>query len=455
MRSEVYYANSAILKNANAGVISSIPMREINATATDVVYAFSAIPTQRRAAVLDSSGVGYLGSHLLIAAADPVDVFELKAGGQEGLAELMEFVTGGGASIFTLAYEFGATLQPKPVHLPSLSNEPYAYAARYDTLVVHDYSSGETYLTGNESRYEELESVLQATVSTATELPDARSVRSSFIKDEYVSAVEQIREYIRSGDTYQANLTQQFAIEFEAAVPPGEVFTRLRRQNPSAFAAFIQRGDTAVVSSSPERFFRIEGDWITVAPIKGTIRRGTTPEEDVALRKSLAESAKDRAENTMIVDLLRNDLGRICEFGSVAVDELCAVEEHSTLFHLVSTVRGKLRPGTGLGEVLLSLFPSGSITGAPKVRTMQIIGEIEPIARGISMGSIGIVVPGDEFKPLGPFIDSNVAIRTVTIEGSEARFNVGGGVVIDSDPESEYRESLLKAKALLQALGVK
>lgn len=157
----------------------------------------------------------------------------------------------------------------------------------------------------------------------------------------------------------------------------------------------------------------------------------------------------------MIVDLLRNDLGRICEFGSVAVDGLCAVEEHSTLFHLVSTVRGKLRPSTGLGDVLLSLFPSGSITGAPKVRTMQIIGEIEPVARGLSMGSIGIVVPGDEFEPLGPFIDSNVAIRTVTIEGREARFNVGGGVVIDSDPESEYRESLLKAKALLHALGVK
>lgn len=455
MRSEVYYANSAVLKNAYTGVISSNPMKAIRATAADVVNAFSSLAAERRAAVLDSSGVGYLGSHLLIAAADPVDVFELKNGGQESLDELTDFVTRGGATIFTMSYEFGATLQPKLIRAVLTENEPFAYAARFGALVVHDYSSGETYLTGSESRFEELESVLQTTVSSANELPEARSVRSSFTKDEYVSAVERIRELIRSGDTYQANLTQQFAIEFEDAIPAGEVFRRLRRQNPSAFAAFIQRGRTAVVSSSPERFFRIEVDRITVAPIKGTIRRGTTPEEDAALRRSLAESAKDRAENTMIVDLLRNDLGRICEFGSVAVDGLCAVEEHSTLFHLVSTVRGKLRPSTGLGDVLLSLFPSGSITGAPKVRTMQIIGEIEPVARGLSMGSIGIVVPGDEFEPLGPFIDSNVAIRTVTIEGREARFNVGGGVVIDSDPESEYRESLLKAKALLHALGVK
>lgn len=455
MRSEVYYANSAVLKNAYTGVISSNPMKAICATAADVVNAFSSLAAERRAVVFDSSGVSYLGSHLLIASADPLDVFELKAGGQEGLAELTDFVTRGGATIFTMSYEFGATLQPKLIRAVLTENEPYAYAARYDALVIYDYSSGETYLTGSESRFEGLESVLQTTVSSANELPEARSVRSSFTKDEYVSAVERIREHIRSGDTYQANLTQQFAIEFEASVPPGEVFTRLRRQNPSAFAAFIQRGSTAVVSSSPERFFRIEGDRITVAPIKGTIRRGTTPEEDAALRRSLAESPKDRAENTMIVDLLRNDLGRISEFGSVAVDELCAVEEHSTLFHLVSTVRGKLRSGIGLGEVLLSLFPSGSITGAPKVRTMQIIGEIEPVARGLSMGSIGIVVPGDGFEPLGPFIDSNVAIRTVTIKGREARFNVGGGVVIDSDPESEYRESLLKAKALLQALGVK
>lgn len=436
-------------------MISSNPMKAISATAADVVNAFSSLAAERRAAVLDSSGVGYLGSHLLIAAADPVEVLESKSGGKEGLAEFTEFVTAGGAVIFTHSYEFGATLQPKPIRVGITGREPLAYAARYDALVVHDYSTGETYLAGNGSRFDELERILGNAATAVRELPQACSVRSSFTKDEYVSAVERIREHIRSGDTYQANLTQQFAIKFEAAVPSGELFRRLRRQNPSAFAAFIQRGNTAVVSSSPERFFRIEGDLITVAPIKGTIRRGSTPDEDAAMRKSLAESVKDRAENTMIVDLLRNDLGRICEFGSVAVDQLCAIEEHSTLFHLVSTVRGKLRPGTDLGDVLVSLFPSGSITGAPKVRTMQIIGEIEPPARGLSMGSIGIVVSGEEFQPLGSFIDSNVAIRTVTIEGMEARFNVGGGVVIDSEPESEYRESLLKAKALLQALGVK
>ncbi|HMS10973.1 MAG TPA: chorismate-binding protein, partial [Pyrinomonadaceae bacterium] len=233
------------MKNAYRGVISSNPMKAIRATAADVVNAFSSLAAERRAAVLDSSGVSYLGSHLLIAAADPVEVLELKAGGREGLAELTEFFSRGGAAIFNLSYEFGATLQPKPIRGGFPDNEPFAYAARYGSLVVHDYSTGETYLTGSENRFEDLEEILSNAISAATEIPDARSVRSSFTKDEYVSAVERIKEHIRSGDTYQANLTQQFAIEFEAVVPSGEVFSRLRRQNPSAFAAFIQRGGTA------------------------------------------------------------------------------------------------------------------------------------------------------------------------------------------------------------------
>lgn len=458
MRSEVYYVNSAILKNAKGGVISSISVKEISATAADVVNAFSALPPERQAAILDSSGVGYLGSHLLIAGVDPVKTFEVRNGGLDGLAELARLLNTDFASIFTLSYEFGASLQPKPIRIPetSESNEPLAYVAQFDTLILHDYATGKTYIDGNEARFDEIESLLVTAAETVVGgIPAARAVRSSFTKDEYVAAVNRVKEHIRRGDTYQANLTQQFAIEFEDAIPAGEVFKRLRSQNPSAFAAFVQRGETAVVSSSPERFFRIEEDRISVAPIKGTIKRGADREEDAALREALAASAKDRAENTMIVDLLRNDLGRICEYGSVAVDQLCTIEEHATLFHLVSTVSGRLRQDAGLSEVLLSLFPSGSITGAPKVRTMQLIGEIEPVARGLSMGSIGIAVGGNRFEKLGPFIDTNVAIRTITISGNRAVFNVGGGVVIDSEPDSEYRESLLKAKALLQALGVK
>jgi len=457
VRSEVYYVNSAILKNAKGGVISSFSVKEISATAADVVNAFSALPPERRAAILDSSGVGYLGSHLLIAGVDPVKTFEVRTGGLEGLSELAGLLNTNFASIFTLSYEFGASLQPKPIRIPEAakSKEPLAYVAQFDALIIHDYATGRTYIDGNEARFDELESLLATAAGPVGGIPTVCSVRSSFTKDEYVAAINRVKEHIRRGDTYQVNLTQQFAIEFEDAIPAGEVFTRLRSQNPSAFAAFVQRGGTAVVSSSPERFFRIEGDQISVAPIKGTIKRSADREEDAALREVLAASAKDRAENTMIVDLLRNDLGRICEYGSVAVDQLCTIEEHATLFHLVSTVSGRLRQDAGLSEVLLSLFPSGSITGAPKVRTMQLIGEIEPVARGLSMGSIGIAIGGKAFKSLGPFIDTNVAIRTITISGNRAVFNVGGGVVIDSDPDSEYRESLLKAKALLQALGVK
>ncbi|MEP6789101.1 MAG: anthranilate synthase component I family protein, partial [Acidobacteriota bacterium] len=190
----------------------------------------------------------------------------------------------------------------------------------------------------------------------------------------------------------------------------------------------------------------------TTSPIKGTRSRGETPEKDNALRQELLASKKDRAENTMIVDLLRNDLGRVCEYGSVRVEKLCDLEEHPTLFHLVSTVSGDLRPGTKVSEILEAVFPCGSITGAPKISTMRIIDEIETAGRGLSMGAIGYYVPPDGFE-LSQTLDLSVAIRTMVIRDNTATFNVGGGIVIDSDPESEYEETLLKAKALLTAIN--
>lgn len=219
-----------------------------------------------------------------------------------------------------------------------------------------------------------------------------------------------------------------------------------------------------MISASPERFFKChspsvsEGDSptlsferITTSPIKGTRKRGKTSEEDAALRNELLASKKDRAENTMIVDLLRNDLGRVCEYGSVEVEKLCEIEEHPSLFHLVSTVAGNLRPGTKFSDILKALFPCGSITGAPKISTMRIIDEIEPSSRGLSMGAIGYHIPrGFELEPT---LDLSVAIRTMVIRDQTATFNVGGGIVIDSDPESEYEETLTKAKALLAAIG--
>jgi anthranilate/para-aminobenzoate synthase component I len=192
---------------------------------------------------------------------------------------------------------------------------------------------------------------------------------------------------------------------------------------------------------------------IESSPIKGTRRRGVNPDEDDRLRRELQLSQKDRAENTMIVDLVRNDLGRVCEFGSVTVEKLCEIEEHPTLFHMVSTVRGKLRQQVRFSEILRAVFPCGSITGAPKIRTMQIIDEIEPADRGLSMGAIGCYIPATFEVGFDTTFDLSVAIRTMVIRGEQVVFNVGGGIVIDSDPAKEYDESLLKAAALLRAIG--
>jgi para-aminobenzoate synthetase len=242
------------------------------------------------------------------------------------------------------------------------------------------------------------------------------------------------------------------------------VFWRLRRDHPAPFAAFIRRRESTVISASPERFFKISagggadmdaadrGLDILAAPVKGTQRRGTTPKEDAALREELLRSEKERAENMMIVDLLRNDLGRVSEYGSVIVDKLCSIEEHPTLFHLVSTVRGRLRRQTRFSEVLRAVFPCGSITGAPKISTMKILEEFETANRGLSMGAIGCYLP-PAFGISDTIFDLNVAIRTMVVQGGEAIFNVGGGITIDSVPDKEYEESLLKAEALLKAIG--
>jgi para-aminobenzoate synthetase component 1 len=224
----------------------------------------------------------------------------------------------------------------------------------------------------------------------------------------------------------------------------------LRSQHPASFAAFIRRRDDTIISASPERFLRVEvnatGRTVEAWPIKGTRERGRERKEDARLRAELSSSEKDRAENIMIVDLLRNDLGRVCRYGTVTVPELFTIQEHPTLFHLVSQVRGLLREDVTAGALLRAAFPCGSITGAPKLRAMEILYEMEPASRGLSMGALG-------YFSFDGRVDLSVAIRTMTVRDCMARFNVGGGIVADSQPEEEYEESLVKARALLRALG--
>lgn len=430
-------------------------MHEIDMTADELVSALMTLASTERVCLLDSCGVGHLGSHLMVAGIAPVETFEFSsADAGETLRVLDRTFTGDNAVFLTLSYEFGAGINSiqrseKPVRTFS---EPDVFAAVFDCLIVHDYDKQRTFLTGIESSLAPVEAKLRNAGNFETAIPHLVDVSSNFTKREYLENIEAIKERIRCGDTYQTNLTQRLTAELPASTTPERIFLRLREHHPAPFAAFIKRSDSTVVSASPERFFKVEGSTITTSPIKGTRPRSRDSVQDEIHRHELRSSHKDIAENTMIVDLLRNDLGRVCEFGSVRVEKLCDLEEHPTLFHLVSTVTGELKPDVKFSEILRAMYPCGSITGAPKISTMRIIDEIETADRGLSMGSIGYYIPHGKFD-LPAAIDLSVAIRTIVVKDQVAAFNVGGGIVIDSDPDEEYLESLTKAKALLDAIN--
>ncbi|HQZ97347.1 MAG TPA: aminodeoxychorismate synthase component I [Pyrinomonadaceae bacterium] len=434
-------------------------MQDLSMNADELVAALLTLSSTEQVCILDSCGVSHLGSHLLIAGIDPVDSIGISSPDTEETLDLIDKkLSGDLASIFTLSYDLG----PKILGIRTIPSstfgkqlEPDLFLTQFDVLIIHDYDAERSFLFGNTAKFSAIEGRLRSQTSDLEFgiSNDQPLLSSNFTKPEYIFAVEKIKERIRSGDTYQTNLTQQLTIELPADRTPATIFSRLRRGHPAPFAAFIRRDDSTVISASPERFFSIRGNRITTSPIKGTRKRGETEAEDQALKRDLLSSEKDRAENTMIVDLLRNDLGRVCEYGSVEVEKLCELEEHPSLFHLVSTVGGDLRPETKTSDILRAVFPCGSITGAPKISTMKMIAELEPSKRGLSMGAIGYSIP-DGFE-LEPAMDLSVAIRTMVIRDQTATFNVGGGIVIDSDPESEYEETLTKAKALLAAIGVR
>jgi para-aminobenzoate synthetase component 1 len=263
---------------------------------------------------------------------------------------------------------------------------------------------------------------------------------------QFKAAVRRAVDYIEAGDIYQANVTQRFRAKLPAGFDRLALYDVLRRRNPATFAAYLDFGDTALLSSSPERFLKLNAGLVETRPIKGTRPRGRGPAEDAALAAELLASAKDRAENLMIVDLLRNDISRVCQIGSVRVPLLAGLESYATVHHLVSVVTGKLAPGRGPVDLLRACFPGGSVTGAPKIRAMEIIAELEPTERGPYCGAIGYVSADGS-------MDSNIVIRTYCIQGSDLTFQVGGGIVADSDPQAEYEESLTKAKALIEVLA--
>jgi len=342
---------------------------------------------------------------------------------------------------------------------------PECYFGFYDLVLAFDNLQGKAYVISTgfpelrepermeraTKRLNEVKDKLASVSGSGTEvlfMPASFSMeqvtlKGGFTHKEYVDAVEKARQYIIAGDIFEVNLSQRF--EAELSITPYELYRRLRRINPAPFACYLGFDEVSVVSASPERFLRVQGDWVETRPIKGTRPRGKTPDEDEALANELLGSSKDRAENMMIVDLERNDLGRVCRFGTVKVTELAILEVFPTVFHLTSTVVGRLREGNNCIDLLKATFPGGSITGAPKVRAMEIIDELEPTKRSVYTGNIG-------YLSFNGNVDLNIAIRTFLVKGRKAYFQVGGAVVYDSNPEAEYQETLHKGRALIDAL---
>lgn len=384
--------------------------------------------------------------------------FGLADAGQEPDPERCPFQ---GGLIGYFGYDLAPQLERLPRRAARDSRLPDIRLALYDTAVIHDRKAGlagvrawdltgegRTAVSRRCRRWRKaIEQAMPEPVKARALTSALPPLTSSFDRESYLDAVRRVLEYIAAGDVFQVNLSQRFRAR--GVFDPLDVFLRLRELSPAPFAALLRWDGLAVVSASPEWFYQTRGDRIVTRPIKGTRPRGETPEEDARLAAELAASAKDRAELTMIVDLERNDLGRVCRYGSVMVRDALTVESFAQVHHLVATVEGRLRADVGPVDVVRAMFPGGSITGAPKIRAMEIIDELEPNRRSLYTGSIGYLSRGGTSA-------FNIAIRTILIEEDRASYQVGGGIVADSDPEAEFEETLAKGRALrvvLEELG--
>jgi len=323
---------------------------------------------------------------------------------------------------------------------------PDCYLGFYDSIVAIDHTENKKYEIHIGNTNSKLDFNSETKISGSYPRGADNSIKSNFRKEDYITAINRAKEYIRVGDIYQVNLSQRF--QTDLLVPPFELYRRLRQINPAPFAAYLDFGEAKIISASPERFLRCDAKrrHIETRPIKGTRPRGQTTLEDEKFAQELTNSPKDRAEHIMIVDLERNDLGRVCEYGSVKPSEFIILEKYSTVFHLVSTVSGILRKEADVVDCLKNCFPGGSITGAPKIRSMEIIDELEPTKRSVYTGSVGYI-------GFNGNMDTNIVIRTFIAKGDKLYFQVGGGIVADSDPEAEYQETLDKAKALMETVS--
>ncbi len=350
-----------------------------------------------------------------------------------------------------LGYELAAEIEPR-LRLPKWADGPTAFAVRCRSAVIKDHLSKQAWITcefSGQGSAVALARNLQALVPTAHQ-PVARQliVPNSLTEDDpgnYLAAVQQALGHIQAGDIFQANLSRQWTATLEDNTGPVDIYRRLRQTNPAPFSALVQWGGVGLVSSSPERLLQIKDRWASTRPIAGTRPRSNDSKNDRSLSEELFSSDKERAEHVMLIDLERNDLGRVCEAGSVTVNEFMTHEKYSHVHHIVSDVGGRLRRDVTAVEAIAALFPGGTITGCPKVRCMEIIAALEQQARGPYTGSLG-------YLNLDGSLDLNILIRTMVVVGQRVSFRAGGGTVADSVAEHELAETRAKAKGLVMAL---
>lgn len=430
---------------------------------------------------------GTLGRYSFVTA-DPFDYIELSWREPDALGQLAARLApfssatvahlppfqGGAAGI--LGYDLGQQLERLPTPRADEFQVPALAVGLYDVVVAFDHASTRAWIVSQgwpereparraeraARRLRQMRAWLaDATLPAARRSPPTREplrldelarqfavpgpngLTSNFAADDYLRAVARAIEYIHAGDIFQVNLAQRLLYPASSESVP--LYLRLRHRNPAPFAGYFDLGDFQIVSASPERFLHVAAGEVEARPIKGTRRRTAQPEADLFAGDELRQSEKDRAENVMIVDLLRNDLSRVCQAESVRVTQLCQVETYAYVQHLVSAVRGKLRAGLGPVDLLRATFPGGSITGAPKVRAMEILAELEPTARGPYCGSL-------LYHGFDGTLDASILIRTITAGRGWWQAPVGGGIVAQSDPRREYQETWHKAEGLLRAL---
>jgi len=379
---------------------------------------------------------------------DPFEALSKALGGIDSAKGPFPFSSG---AVAYFSYDLKSMVEPRAAFREKQGSRiPLFMGALYDPVFVYDHAECSGYLvsrTGDAVRFNSFKALLEnAPAPEAADIPKAVGMSSDTTRQEYISNVLKAKEYISSGDIYQINLSHRLSIKWQG--DPFSLYMRLLEGHPAPMSSYLDFGGFQIISNSPERLLRVANGIATTSPIKGTRPRGKDPREDLALIEELRASRKERAEHVMIVDLERNDLGKVCAPGSVEVSSFEEVVTYPHLHHMVSTIKGALSSAVDAPLALKALFPGGSITGAPKVRAMEIIDEIEKTGRSIYTGAIGW------FDPSGG-ADVSIAIRTALYKDGVLELRVGGGIVADSVPDEEYEETMLKARDFLRALGVK